>query len=158
MMDYLEDERLNSSISPNIPDPNKNVVKGWKTPNGLELRLIENGYSLGANCVVNIPWALSILKANRYIIAISIERIDLRAVSAFTGEAVKLLSSEYGVKGYLTDANLVIYKGEEKEEVGKVSVSLKREEIERYLLDTALDLLDVADDELIAIDTFGGYV
>ena len=78
----------------------------------------------------------------------SIEREDLRIVSHLTGESVKLLAEEYGIRGYLTNPVLVIYRDGEKERVGEITISLKQDDTEAYLLEAFLDSFDIPDDEI----------
>ena len=54
---YIDDEELTLDISQDLPDPNKNIVKKWRS-DSLEIRLIQNGIPLGFNSVMSIPWAI----------------------------------------------------------------------------------------------------
>lgn len=149
-MMYIDEEELTLDISQDLPDPNKNIVKKWRS-DSLEIRLIQNGIPLGFNSVMSIPWAIVGIRDGKYIASISIEREDLRIVSHLTSESVKLLAEEYGIRGYLTNPVLVIYRDGEKERVGEINISLKQDDVETYLLEAFLDSFDIPDDEVSVI-------
>lgn len=139
-MDY--DKVLDASLNQNIPSPDKGVFRK-ESVEGVEIRFIRDGVPLGANSVVAIPMAVAALKDGKYIYALSVEREDLRQISRLSGIAVKTLSSEYGVKGYLLDANLVMYMDGEAENLGLFNLEQSEESITDYLLEALLESLDL---------------
>ena len=143
----MENEKeLSSSLSQNIPSPDKGVVEIRKVE-GTEIRIIKNGAPLGYNSVVSIPYAVAAFRGEKYIYGFSIERDDLRAISHFSGIPVKTLSEEYGVKGYLSEPRGVIYYEDEVENIGVINLSQSEESIITFLYQTALESLDLIDGE-----------
>ncbi len=144
--DRFTEEILSASVSQNIPDPEKGV-RETRYVEGIEIRYIENGVPSGFNSVVTIPYALVALRDGKYIFAVSIEREDLREMSRLTGTAVKTLSEEYGVRGYLLDPVVVMYGEGEKEEIGRFPLSFDRDTVKAYLNETLLDTLDLIEED-----------
>ncbi len=143
----MENEKeLSSSLSQNIPSPDKGVVE-IRNVEGTEIRIIKNGVPLGYNSVVSIPYAVAAIKNGKYIYVFAVERDDLRAISHFSGVAVKTLSEEYGVKGYLLEPRGVIYYQDEVENIGVINLSQSEDSIIAFLYETALESLDLIDGE-----------
>ncbi len=141
-----EDIVLSAEVNQNIPSPEKGVVFK-RIVEGVEVRLIKDGVPLGANSVVAIPWAAVAIKDGKYIYALSVEREDLRMISLFSGIAVKTLSSEYDVKGYLLEASLMMYMNGEAENLGVFNIEQGEESIKAFLYDSLLESLDIIDEQ-----------
>ncbi len=140
-----EDIVLNAEINQNIPSPDRGVVD-TRSVEGVEIRLIKDGVPLGANSVVAIPWAVAAIRDGKYICALSVEREDLRMISLFSGIAVKTLAAEYGIKGYLLDANLILYMNGELENLGVFNIEQGEESIKAFLYESLLETLDLIDE------------
>lgn len=140
-----EDIVLNVEINQNIPSPDRGVVD-TRSVEGVEIRLIKDGVPLGANSVVAIPWAVAAIRDGKYICALSVEREDLRMISLFSGIAVKTLAAEYGIKGYLLDANLILYMNGELENLGVFNIEQGEESIKAFLYESLLETLDLIDE------------
>ena len=146
IVDRFTEETLSPSISQNIPSPDRGV-REIRTVEGIEIRYIENGVPSGFNSVVTIPYALAAVRDGKYIFCVSIEREDLREISRMTGTAVKTLSEEYGVRGYLLDPTVVMYGEGEREEIGRFPLSFDRDTVKAYLNETLLDTLDLIEED-----------
>lgn len=141
----MENEKeLSSSLSQDLPSPDKGVIERRKVED-TEIRIIKNGIPIGFNSVVSIPYAVVAIRNGKYVFAFSVEREDLRAISRFSGIAVKTLSEEYGVKGYLLEPRGVIYYEDEIENIGVINLSQDEESIKNYLYQTAAEVLDLID-------------
>lgn len=140
-----EDIVLNAEINQNIPSPDRGVVD-TRSVEGVEIRLIKDGVPLGANSVVAISWAVAAIRDGKYICALSVEREDLRMISLFSGIAVKTLAAEYGIKGYLLDANLILYMNGELENLGVFNIEQGEESIKAFLYESLLETLDLIDE------------
>lgn len=141
----IEDIVLNAEINQNIPSPDRGVID-IRFVEGVEIRIIKDGVPLGANSVVAIPWAVAAIRDGKYICALSVEREDLRIISLFSGIAVKTLAAEYGVKGYLLDANLMLYMNGELENLGVFNIEQGEESIKAFLYESLLETLDLIDE------------
>lgn len=142
----FEEVELSAALNQNIPSPDKGVTERREIE-GVDVRFIRNGEPLGANSVVQIPWAVAAIKDGKYIYALSVEREDLRAISYYSGVPVKKLLEEYGTKDYLLDARLMMYYGGECENIGAVNINQSGESIQSYLLEALLETLDLIDDQ-----------
>lgn len=140
-----EDIVLNAEINQNIPSPVRGVMD-TRSVEGVEIRLIKDGVPLGANSVVAIPWAAAAIRNGKYVCALSVEREDLRMISLFSGIAVKTLEAEYGVRGYLLDANLMLYMNGELENLGVFNIEQDEESIKAFLYESLLETLDLIDE------------
>lgn len=138
-------EPITAELSPNIPDPEKAVIKTYHAE-GLEIRLIRNGVPISDKSIVTIPWAMAVLYNGEYLYAISLERDDLRILSSFTGESVKELQADYGVRGFFTEPHVSMYGDDQHDDLGSYTDGKDDESIKAYLLDAVLDSFDIVED------------
>ncbi len=136
---------LTDLMNQNFPSPDKGVIE-TRVIGDNEIRIIKNGVPMGYNSVVALPWAALAIRNGEYCCAAIIEREDLRAISSFSGIPVKTLSEEYAVKGYLLDPKLVIYSGNEYEDIGVVNIEMDEESIKNFLVDTLLENMELDDE------------
>lgn len=146
------DRALSSSIglflSPNIVDSKRGRIKQWKCED-LDFYLIRDGFPLGENSIVQVPYALCVEKDDKLIFSIQIEREDLRILSSMTGESLRELQSDYGVKGFLSKETVSMYGDDKRESLGSFDFqSFSNEAIVDYLLDAALDSLECEEEAL----------
>lgn len=138
-------EPITAELSPNIPDPEKSVLKTFRAE-GLEIRLIKNGIPISDKSIVVIPWAMAVLYEGEYIYAISLEKEDLRILASFTGESLKDLQADYGVRGFYTSLRVSMYGDDLHEDIGPYTDGKGDQEVENYLMDAVLDSFDVIED------------
>ena len=130
-------------LSPNIADKGKNRIRTWKCGD-VTLVLLKDAIPLGEDSIVRIPWALVAEAEGEAVYSVQIEREDLRILSYLTGESLRTLQEDYGTKGFLGESQCVMYGGGMRESIGPFSLK-EEEEIVSYLLDAALDSLDLVE-------------
>ncbi len=135
---------LKRSLSPNIVGKGS-AIKRWKSED-VVFSLYKNPIPMGEDSIVEIVWALTAEIDGSTVYSIQIERDDLRILSSLTGESLRVLQEDYGIKGFFTPMKVTMYGSDIREDLGEYAGSKSEEEIEHYLLDAALDSLDVVDD------------
>lgn len=135
---------LGKSLSPNIAGKGS-VVKRWKSEN-VVLSLLRNPLPLGEDSIVEIVWALKAEIDGYLVYSIQIERDDLRILSSLTGESLRVLQEDYGIKGFFSPMKVTVYGSDTREALGEYGGGKSQEEISSYLLDAALDSLDLIED------------
>ena len=128
-----------------LPKEGVNVVKRF-TSGGIEIIFEKNPPSDSGEDLVYIHYSLIAKSGDDTVCVVSVESLDLRSLASSLGESVKEIQREYGTRGFLSPAHLVIYGNGEKEEMEGLSIELRDEYILPYMMDFLLDTLDCADD------------
>ena len=135
---------LGRDVSPNIAGRGR-AIKRWKAE-GIVFSLMKNPIPMGEDSIVEIVWALQAEIDGVLVYSVQIERDDLRILSSLTGESVRVLQEDYGIKGFFSPMKVTMYGDGIRENLGDYMGGKSEEEIRDYLLDAALDSLDVAED------------
>lgn len=135
---------LDRSLSPNIASKGR-AVKRWKSED-VVFSLLRNPMPIGEDSIVEIVWALTAEIGGVVVYSIQIERDDLRILSSLTGESVRVLQEDYGIKGFFSPMKVTVYGSGIREALGDYLGGKSEDEIIRYLLDAALDSLDVIEE------------
>ena len=135
---------LDRSLSPNIASKGR-AVKRWKSED-VVFSLLRNPMPIGEDSIVEIVWALTAEIGGVVVYSIQIERDDLRILSSLTGESVRVLQEDYGIKGFFSPMKVTVYGSGIREALGDYLGEKSEDEIIRYLLDAALDSLDVIEE------------
>lgn len=128
-----------------LPKEGVNVVKRFTT-GGIEIIFEKNPPSDSGEDLVYIHYSLIAKSGDDTVCVVSVESLDLRSLASSLGESVKEIQREYGTRGFLAPAHLVIYGNGEKEEMEGLSIELRDEYVLPYMMDFLLDALDCADD------------
>ena len=128
-----------------LPKEGVNVVKRF-TSGGIEIIFEKNPPSDSGEDLVYIHYSLIAKSGDDTVCVVSVESLDLRSLASSLGESVKEIQREYGTRGFLSPAHLVIYGNGEKEEMEGLSIELRDEYVLPYMMDFLLDALDCADD------------
>lgn len=128
-----------------LPKEGVNVVKRF-TSGGIEIIFEKNPPSDSGEDLVYIHYSLIAKSGDDTVCVVSVESLDLRSLASSLGESVKEIQREYGTRGFLSPAHLVIYGNGEKEEMEGLSIELRDEYVLPYMMDFLLDTLDCADD------------
>ena len=140
---YISSELVSADF-PDAPNPNGCALKTYKADD-IKLVFLKNPSSLGLSPTVVIPYALVALNSDgEYIFAAALEQTDLRELSSLTSIPLRQLQEEEGVRGFLTNAKLVLYGDDKKEDLGSYSILLSEiDAIADDLMEYALDSLDI---------------
>ena len=98
---------LDRSLSPNIASKGR-AVKRWKSED-VVFSLLRNPMPIGEDSIVEIVWALTAEIGGVVVYSIQIERDDLRILSSLTGESVRVLQEDYGIKGFFSPMKVTVY-------------------------------------------------
>lgn len=128
-----------------LPKEGVNVVKRF-TAGGIQILFEKNPPSASGEDLVYIHYSLIAKSGDDTVCVVSVESLDLRSLALSLGESVKEIQREYGTRGFLAPAHLVIYGNGEKEEMEGLSIELRDEYVLPYMMDFLLDALDCADD------------
>ena len=135
---------IGSSLSPNIAGKGR-VIKRWKSE-GVVFTLLKDPLPIGEDSIVQIMWALKAEIGTDTVYSIQIERDDLRILSSLTGESLRVLQEDYGIRGFFSPMKVTMYGSDTRESLGEYMGGKSEDEIVGYLLDAALDSLDVIED------------
>ena len=108
--------------------------------------LLKDPLPIGEDSIVQIMWALKAEIGTDAVYSIQIERDDLRILSSLTGESLRVLQEDYGIKGFFSPMSVIMYGSGIREALGEYTGGKREEEITAFLLDSALDSLDIVDD------------
>ena len=135
---------LKRSLSPNIVGKGS-AIKRWKSED-VVFRLLKNPIPVGEDSIVEIVWALVAEIDGDVVYSIQMERDDLRILSSLTGESLRVLQEDYGIRGFFSPMKVTMYGSGTRESLGEYLGGKSDDEIIGYLLDAALDSLDVIED------------
>lgn len=130
---------------PNIPTPNKGVIKRFKLE-GMELSFMRNAIPQNPQSVVSISYSMIVENEGDMLYAISLEKEDLRVLSSMLGVSVKELQQDYGTKGFFGPDHIVMYGDERREDLGLYAGEKSEEAILNYFLEAVYDSFDSAED------------
>ncbi len=130
---------------PSLPGEGVNIVRRF-TAGDIDILFEKMPPSASGEDIVYIHYSLIAKHGGDTVCVVSLESIDLRSLASSTGESVKEIQREYGTRGFLSPARLVIYGNGEKEEMEGLSVELRDEYVLPYMMDYLLDALDCADE------------
>ena len=135
---------IDRTLSPNIAGTGKEI-KRWKSED-VVFKLLKNPIPVGEDSIVEIVWALVAEINGDVVYSIQIERDDLRILSSLTGESLRVLQEDYGIRGFFSPMKVTMYGSDTRESLGEYIGGKSEDEIVGYLLDAALDSLDVIED------------
>ena len=135
---------IDRTLSPNIAGRGREI-KRWKSED-VVFKLLKNPIPVGADSIVEIVWALVAEINGNVVYSIQMERDDLRILSSLTGESLRVLQEDYGIRGFFSPIKVTMYGSGTRESLGEYLGGKSDDEIIGYLLDAALDSLDVIED------------
>ena len=135
---------IDRTLSPNIAGRGREI-KRWKSED-VVFRLLKNPIPVGEDSIVEIVWALVAEINGNVVYSIQMERDDLRILSSLTGESLRVLQEDYGIRGFFSPMKVTMYGSGTRESLGEYLGGKSDDEIIGYLLDAALDSLDVIED------------
>ena len=135
---------IDRTLSPNIAGRGREI-KRWKSED-VVFRLLKNPIPVGEDSIVEIVWALVAEIDGDVVYSIQMERDDLRILSSLTGESLRVLQEDYGIRGFFSPMKVTMYGSGTRESLGEYLGGKSDDEIIGYLLDAALDSLDVIED------------
>ena len=135
---------IDRTLSPNIAGRGREI-KRWKSED-VVFRLLKNPIPVGEDSIVEIVWALVAEVNGNVVYSIQMERDDLRILSSLTGESLRVLQEDYGIRGFFSPMKVTMYGSGTRESLGEYLGGKSDDEIIGYLLDAALDSLDVIED------------
>ena len=135
---------IDRTLSPNIAGRGREI-KRWKSED-VGFKLLKNPIPVGEDSIVEIVWALVAEINGNVVYSIQMERDDLRILSSLTGESLRVLQEDYGIRGFFSPIKVTMYGSGTRESLGEYLGGKSDDEIIGYLLDAALDSLDVIED------------
>ena len=135
---------IDRTLSPNIAGRGREI-KRWKSED-VVFKLLKNPIPVGEDSIVEIVWALVAEIDGDVVYSIQMERDDLRILSSLTGESLRVLQEDYGIRGFFSPMKVTMYGFGTRESLGEYLGGKSDDEIIGYLLDAALDSLDVIED------------
>ena len=135
---------IDRTLSPNIAGRGREI-KRWKSED-VVFKLLKNPIPVGEDSIVEIVWALVAEINGNVVYSIQMERDDLRILSSLTGESLRVLQEDYGIRGFFSPMKVTMYGSGTRESLGEYLSGKSDDEIIGYLLDAALDSLDVIED------------
>ena len=135
---------IDRTLSPNIAGRGREI-KRWKSED-VVFKLLKNPIPVGEDSIVEIVWALVAEINGNVVYSIQMERDDLRILSSLTGESLRVLQEDYGIRGFFSPMKVTMYGSGTIESLGEYLGGKSDDEIIGYLLDAALDSLDVIED------------
>lgn len=135
---------IDRTLSPNIAGKGREI-KRWKSED-VVFRILKNPIPVGEDSIVEIVWALVAEIDGDVVYSIQMERDDLRILSSLTGESLRVLQEDYGIRGFFSPMKVTMYGSGTRESLGEYLGGKSDDEIIGYLLDAALDSLDVIED------------
>ena len=135
---------IDRTLSPNIAGKGREI-KRWKSED-VVFKLLKNPIPVGEDSIVEIVWALVAEINGNVVYSIQMERDDLRILSTLTGESLRVLQEDYGIRGFFSPMKVTMYGSGTRESLGEYLGGKRDDEIIGYLLDAALDSLDVIED------------
>ncbi len=126
---------------PSVPDWTASPAKRFSCAD-VTINYYRNVRTASGEDYVCIAHSLVAFYDNKPRFAVSVEKQDLRSLSSMLGASLRDLQKEYGVRGYLTEGNVVMYGNGERDELGVLQTEEKEEYLIPYLFDILLDSID----------------
>lgn len=145
LVDINSAEVIGKYDYPSLPEAECNVVRRYRAGN-VEISFLRTPRCAGGEDLTYIHYSLVARTGDGVICVVSAESLDLRSLALSLGCSVKDVQRDYGTKGFLSPASLVIYGNGQRDDLGPVQLEMKEEFVLPYMMDYLLDSLDLADE------------
>ncbi|MGE4453093.1 MAG: hypothetical protein AB7D92_01045 [Sphaerochaeta sp.] len=127
-----------------FPDVRDGIVADeiWKC-GPLVCTLLKNPSCRNGEQLVSIPYSMVVRRDDMIILAVSLEREDLRALSYTMGISLKELQEEYQTKGHFSELRGYVYSNEVREDLGIYDGDMDLQSIRIFFLETVCDTFDI---------------
>ncbi len=138
---------LDSLTWHSIPSEDYGVVNDecYKV-NKYELKLLKNPLTLSGENLVAIEYSMIVKVDGDIILALNLEKDDLRALSSSFGCSLREIQEDYKTKSNYGPLHCVLYSHEEKEDMGQYTGEMDLMTLRIFFMDILLDTLDCFDE------------
>lgn len=109
---------------------------------GYKVFYYQDPLNFGIESFSKIHYGISVFKGDVLMYAATISSIDLRDMSKELGIKLDTLRRDYGVKGFLTDPVVTLFKDSDEINLGPYKGSMERESAFSFLFETVADYMD----------------
>jgi hypothetical protein len=138
---------LNSLSWHSVPSETYGVIKDECYKVGdFELKMLKNPLTQSQENLVFIDYAMIAKYKGKIILAINLEKDDLRALATSFGCSLKDIQEEYKTKSYYGPIHCVLYSSDEKEDMGVYTGETDLMSLRIFFIEVILDTLDCLDE------------
>lgn len=129
------------------PDENTGIIKSEEYKVGpYFLRMLKNPLTRSGENLVDIQYSLAVLKDNKLVLAVNLERDDYRGLAELFHCSVKSIQEDHKTRSYYGPLKCVVYSADEKEDQGIYEGEMDLMSLRVFMLDIALDTLGCIDE------------
>ncbi len=127
-----------------FPDEHDGILADemWKCGN-LTCILLKDPKCRNGEELVSIAYSMIVKREGQVILAVSLEREDLRALSYTLGVSLRELQEEYQTKGYFSQTYAFLYTDENRESLGLYDGDMDIQSLRIFFLETVCDTFDI---------------
>ncbi|MGD6732001.1 MAG: hypothetical protein ACPKMZ_13140 [Pleomorphochaeta sp.] len=111
-----------------------------------ELIMLKNPITMSNENLVEIEYSMVAKKNGKIILAINLEKDDLKGLAASFGCSLKDVQEDYKTKSYYGPKHCVLYSHDEKEDMGVYTGDTDLMSLRIFFMDILLDTLDCLDE------------
>lgn len=111
-----------------------------------ELKMFKEPFTLGNENLVYIEYAMIAKLNGKPILAINLEKDDLRALADSFGCSLRQIQEDYKTKSNYGPIHCVLYSHDEKEDMGVYTGETDLMSLRLFFIETLLDTLDCCDE------------
>lgn len=127
-----------------FPDERDGIMPDeiWKC-GPLVCTLLKNPACRNGEQLVSIPYSMIVKRDGDIILAVSLEKEDLRALSYKLGISLKEMQEEYQTKGNFAELRGYVYSDITREDLGIYDEEMDLQSIRIFFLETICDTFDI---------------
>jgi len=127
-----------------FPDERDGIMPDeiWKC-GPLVCTLLKNPACRNGEQLVSIPYSMIVKRDGAVILAVSLEKEDLRALSYTMGISLRELQDEYQTKGNFSELRGFVYSDSTREDQGVYDGDMDLQSIRIFFLETVCDTFDI---------------
>ncbi|MBK5201057.1 MAG: hypothetical protein JJE21_05930 [Spirochaetaceae bacterium] len=129
------------------PDETTGIIKNEQYKVGpYVVKMLKNPLTRSGENLVDIQYSLAVLKNNKLVLAVNMERDDYRGLAELFRCSIKSIQEDNKTRNYYGPLKCVVYSAEEKEDQGIYEGEMDIMSLRVYMMDVALDALDCIDE------------
>jgi hypothetical protein len=128
------------------PDETSGIIKNEQYKAGpYVIRMLKNPLTKSRENLIDILYSLVVLKDNKLILAVNMERDDYRGLAELFRCSVKSIQEDNNTRSYYGPLKCVVYSADQKEDQGVYEGEMDIMSLRVFMMDIALDALDCID-------------
>lgn len=135
-----------------VPDETSGIIKSEQYKVGpYVVKMLKNPLTKSKEILKDIVYSLVVLKDNRLILAVNMERDDYRGLAESFHCSVRSIQEDNNTRSYYGPLKCVAYSADERESQGVYEGEMDIMTLRVFMMEIALDALDCTD-EIVSLN------